>query len=183
MRARWGIVGYSSVPGCFALPKVSLVPKAHSLRDTPAAPKQRVLPAVARTVLTVGTDDWAIEQSAAALEVAGHTVHRCHEPGEEAFPCNAFRPGRGCPLDAGVEVVVTSRARPMDQPAASETGVTCGLRAGLPLIVNGITRHSPFSDLGVTVVGEHGDLVDAVETAVEKSTVITLPPTVRSTTS
>jgi hypothetical protein len=158
------------------------VPKAHSLRDTPVAGKSQTLPAVARKVLTVGTDDWAIEQSAAALEVAGHIVHRCHEPGDETFPCNAFRPGRGCPLDAGVEVVVTSRARPTDVPAAGETGVTCGLRAGLPLIVNGISRHSPFNELAVSIVGEQGDLVDAVETATDTSTVITLPtaPVLRS---
>ena len=154
------------------------MPKARSLRDTPSAPQnQRTLPALARTVLAVGTDDWAIEQSAAALEVAGHTVHRCHEPGEETFPCNAFRPGRGCPLDAGVDAVVTSRARPMDIPAAGETGVTCGLRAGLPLIVNGISRHSPFNDLAVSIVGEQGDLVEAVEAVTREPDVITLPAT------
>jgi hypothetical protein len=151
------------------------VPKAHSLHDTPVGRKSRTLPDVARAVLTVGTDDWAIEQSAAALEVAGHTVHRCHEPGEETFPCNAFRPGRGCPLDAGVEVVVTSRARPMDVPAGGETGVTCGLRAGLPLIVNGISRHSPFNELAKTVVGQDGDLVDAVETVAAEYDFLKLP--------
>jgi hypothetical protein len=139
------------------------VPETHALHDTPVGGKQQTLPAVARTVLAVGTDDWAIEQSAAALEVAGHTVHRCHEPGAETFPCNAFRPGHGCPLDAGVDVVVTSRARPMDIPAGGETGVTCGLRAGLPLIVSGISRHSPFTSLAERLVGEQGDLVEAVE--------------------
>ena len=37
-------------------------------------------------VLVVGTDDWAIEQSAAALEEAGFGVLRCHEPGQPDFP-------------------------------------------------------------------------------------------------
>lgn len=127
-------------------------------------------------ILAVGTDDWAIEQSAASLEVAGHTVMRCHEPGEEAFPCNAFRGSHGCPLDRGVDAVVTSRARPMAAPASGETGVTCGLRAGLPLIVNGISRNSPFNDLAVSVVGEQGDLVDAVDVATAKPTLVDLNP-------
>ncbi|MGH3743864.1 MAG: hypothetical protein ACRDTP_03270, partial [Mycobacteriales bacterium] len=45
-------------------------------------------------VLVVGTDDWAIEQSAASLDSAGYRVLRCHEPGQPAFPCNAVLPGR-----------------------------------------------------------------------------------------
>ena len=60
-------------------------------------------------VLVVGTDDWAIEQSAAALEEAGFGVLRCHEPGEPEFPCNALIEGRTCPLDVGFSVVATVR--------------------------------------------------------------------------
>lgn len=118
-----------------------------------------------RRILAVGTDDWAIEQSAATLTQAGHVVLRCHEPGEAPFPCNALRPGRSCPLDAGVDAVVTSRARPTDQPAIGETGVTCALHAGLPLIVTGISRRSPFNDLAAEVVGEQEDLAAVVQTA------------------
>ena len=65
-------------------------------------------------MLVVGTDDWAIEQSAAALEEAGFGVLRCHEPGAPAFPCNALIEGRTCPLDVGFDVVATVRARPLD---------------------------------------------------------------------
>jgi hypothetical protein len=116
-------------------------------------------------ILAVGTDDWAIEQTAASIRVAGHDVMRCHEPGEPLFPCNALRPGRQCPLDVGVDAVVTSRARPTELPAPGETGVTCGLHAGRPLIVTGISRNSPFNDLAVRVVAEQGDLVEAIESA------------------
>src|SRR5580700_11611767 len=76
-------------------------------------------------VLVVGTDDWAIEQSAAALEEAGFGILRCHEPGEPAFPCNALIEGRTCPLDAGFDVVVTVRARPLTEPSKAEMGVVC----------------------------------------------------------
>jgi hypothetical protein len=131
-------------------------------------------PRVSRVVLAVGTDDWAIEQSAATLESAGHTVLRCHEPGEDPFPCNAFRAGRRCPIDAGVDAVVTSRARPVAMPAPTETGVVCGLRAGVPLVLNGISRNSPFNELAVEVVGEQGDLAHAVAQATSRPTVIDL---------
>ena len=117
-------------------------------------------------VLVVGTDDWAIEQSAASLTNAGHEVHRCHSLGEAAFPCNALRPGGHCPLDRGVDVVVTSRARPIATPAAGETGVTCALHAGVPLVVSGIWRNGPFADWAATVVSADGDLSAACASVV-----------------
>ena len=123
----------------------------------------------------VGTDDWAIEQSAASLQDAGHEPARCHDPGAAVFPCNALLPGRRCPLDVGVDVVVTSRARPLSAPALSEMGVTCGLHAGLPLVVTGIADRGPFSDLAARTVSEQGSVAAAVEdVANPPKTVITL---------
>jgi hypothetical protein len=116
-------------------------------------PAQRTL-----TVLVVGTDDWAIEQSSASLRAAGHTVERCQEPGAAAFPCRALQPGGRCPLDAGVDVVVTSRARPAATPTAHETGVICGLHHGVPLVVTGISRNGPFAPWATEIVAANGDL-------------------------
>ena len=101
----------------------------------------------ALSVLVVGTDDWAIEQAARSMASAGYEVLRCHEPGEPAFPCNGVRPDRVCPLDRGFAVAVTMRARPTPQPTQSEFGVTCAIRAGVPLVVGGITEGNPFKDL------------------------------------
>src|SRR5437764_14298870 len=84
------------------------------------------------TALVVGTDDWAIEQGAEALEGAGHDILRCHEPGEPAFPCNALREGRTCPLDVGFDVVVTVRARPSAPPIHGEFGAVFALPAQVP---------------------------------------------------
>lgn len=126
-------------------------------------------------VLVVGTDDWAIEQSAAALQAAGHEPLRCHEPGAPAFPCNALLPGRRCPLDIGVEAVVTSRARPVSAPTVTETGVTCALHAGVPLVVAGISDRGPFSALATKVVSEQGHVAAAVEDiSAERRSVIRL---------
>jgi hypothetical protein len=45
----------------------------------------------------------------------------------------------------------------------TETGVTCALRAGLPLVVTGISDRGPFKDLAARVVTEQGHVAAAVE--------------------
>ena len=140
------------------------------------APAQRGVTEGTRvlSVLVVGTDDWAIEQSAAALQAAGHEPLRCHEPGTPAFPCNALLPGRRCPLDIGVDAVVTSRARPVSAPTLTETGVTCALHAQVPLVVTGISDRGPFRELAARVVTSHGSVAAAVEDVSQHESVIRL---------
>jgi hypothetical protein len=119
----------------------------------------------ALTVLVVGTDDWAVEQATDALTVAGVHVLQCHEPGEPAFPCNAFIPDRVCPVDAGFDVVLTARARPSKAPEPGELGVICALRAGRPLVVAGMTANDPFGTVAAEVVPEGGDAAGACRDA------------------
>ncbi len=114
-------------------------------------------------VLVVGTDDWAIEQSAAALEDAGFGVLRCHEPGEPAFPCNALVEGRTCPLVVGFDVVATVRARPLDTMAPGELGVVCALRHGIPLVAAGVAPDRLFGPWATITVEQGGELVGACE--------------------
>jgi hypothetical protein len=115
------------------------------------------------TVLVVGTDDWAIEQSATELEAGGCTVLRCHEPGEPAFPCNALIQGRTCPLDVGFDVVVTVRARATSEPSQAEMGVVCALHQGAPLVVAGVASERPFGPWAALAVEQGGDVVTACE--------------------
>lgn len=121
-------------------------------RDAPVQAQRLV------TVLVVGTDDWAAQQSAQSLRSAGHRVLTCHEPGEPAFPCNALIKGRTCPLEAGFDVVLTARARPTPVPADGEMGVICGLREGAPLVTAGISAENPFGPWSAGAVGPEGDL-------------------------
>ena len=93
----------------------------------------------------MGTDDWAADRAAASVERAGLDVLRCHESGQPAFPCNAFIPGRTCPLDVGFDVVLTVRARPSRESEPGEVGVVCALRTGRPLVVAGVTMGNPFT--------------------------------------
>ncbi len=118
------------------------------------------------SVLVVGTDDWAIEQSATELEAGGLGVLRCHEPGEPAFPCNALIAGRVCPLDVGFDVVVTVRARPLSEPCQAELGVTCALHRGTPLVVAGVGSDRPFGRWASLAVEQGGDVVSACEKVV-----------------
>jgi hypothetical protein len=114
-------------------------------------------------VLVVGTDDWAIEQSAAALQESGFGVLRCHEPGEPEFPCNALIEGRTCPLDVGFDVVATVRARPLDTMAPGELGVVCALRHGIPLVAAGVAPERLFGPWAAVTVEQGGELVRACE--------------------
>lgn len=116
-------------------------------------------------MLVVGTDDWATEQSANALEAHGHRVLTCHEPGEPPFPCNALIKGRTCPLDVGFDVVLTARARPTAAPSAGEMGVVCALHERAPLVTAGITAENPFAPWAAGSVGPEGDVSEAVEKA------------------
>jgi len=125
------------------------------------APSARV-PDVARSVLVVGTDDWAVEQTAAQLAEAGHGVLTCHPPGQPAFPCNAMVEGRTCPLDVGFAVAVTVRARPVDTPAPGEMGVICAIRAGAPLVIAGMGSRNPFQPWAARAVGPDDSLPTVV---------------------
>lgn len=120
-------------------------------------------------VLVVGTHDWAIEQAAASLEGAGCSVLRCHEPGQPSFPCNALIEGRTCPLDAGFDVVVSVRARPLGSLAQSEFGVICGLHHGMRLVVAGVAPERPLGPWAAETVGQGDDLASACIRAARES--------------
>jgi hypothetical protein len=111
------------------------------------------------TVLAVGTDDWGTSQVATRLQAAGATVAMCHDVGSDVFPCRGAR--GDCPIDRGVDVVVTMRSRPSREPAPGEFGVICGLRAGLPVVVGGLAAANPFEAWSDHVAVADGDLVDA----------------------
>ena len=127
-------------------------------------------PALAVEVLVVGADDWAIRRAAAELTGAGRRVHRCHDSAETPFPCNALIPGRGCPLDTHhVDVVIDVRARANSELSMGEMGAICGLRAGLPLVLAGLSEAAPLEHWAATVPAD-GDIVTSCDEAMRDAT-------------
>jgi hypothetical protein len=133
----------------------------------------------ARQILLVGSEDWAIRQAQEDLTEAGRVVHRCHESAESPFPCNALIAGAGCPLDRfSVDVVLDVRSRAHADPSLGEMGATCGLRAGLPLVVAGLSGAMKLAPWATRVPAD-GTMVDSCDAAVGSQAVgeATVPPT------
>jgi len=100
-----------------------------------------------------------------ALKDAGHEVLRCHEEAAPAFPCSGIDDQAACPLHGGtVDVALLARDPIAESPTAHESGVSCALRARVPVVMpreaEGFT--DPYGDY-VEVVS--GDIVAAVEEA------------------
>lgn len=106
-----------------------------------------------------GSGAWAQER----LVDAGHTVRRCHEPGENVFPCAALRSGRTCPLEEGVDVALLVRREAHDEPTALEDGVACALRNHVPLVLAGWLVPSPYTWHAAALAGH--DVVTACDVA------------------
>ena len=104
-------------------------------------------------------------EAAAALSDAGHPVVRCHEEGQPTFPCGDLTSPGSCPLHGpgAVDVVLSVRHPDDAEPTAAEAGVTCALRAGVPVVVLGDQDANPFAALTVPVADD--DPVAAVVAA------------------
>lgn len=146
---------------------MSAVPLSESQPDDGAV----AAPDYAKAVLVVGTDQWAIEQAGGQLRAAGRRVLRCHEPGEASFPCNALLPGRVCPLDDGIDVVLDIRARPVNPPSLSEFGAVCALHARVPLVVAGVPGDSGFGPWAASAVENGVDLIAACDEAAARTSI------------
>lgn len=108
-----------------------------------------------------GAADGAVEE----LGRAGHDVARCHEPGQDPFPCNAMIDGKGCPMDDGqVQVAVVVRDGAGAGPEAAEDGVRCALRRQIPLVVAG-DPGSALDDWAAAVADDEADLAPAIAEA------------------
>lgn len=111
-------------------------------------------------VLILESRRGAARHHAEALREAGHRVHLCHDQGSFDFPCRAITDGEACPIDGGIDVALVVRRGVNPRPTASEQGVSCAIRAGLPLVEDGpsvLDPYEPFLTLRVT-----GNVADSI---------------------
>lgn len=114
-------------------------------------------------VMVTESDPGAADEACRQLAAANHSIHRCHDPGNRAFPCNGLT--GECPLEAtAIDVVLDARARTRTWPTPLEDGVTCALRRHVPVVVAGRASLNPFEEHGA-VVADGDDVVAACEAA------------------
>jgi hypothetical protein len=94
-------------------------------------------------ILVVESHHHAADEAIAALEAAGHRVHRCHDAGDRSFPCVGLT-GAACPIDEGVDVALLVRQHVSPRPTPLEDVVRCAVRAGVPLVEQGPDVFDPF---------------------------------------
>jgi hypothetical protein len=109
------------------------------------------------------------DADAALLTAAGHHVHRCWPPPRygktplrDRYLCvEATR--QQCPLQEGIDVALLVRGRMATEPTIRESGVTCAVRADVPLVEDGVDELDPFTPW---LTGRAGsDVVAACEAA------------------
>ena len=88
----------------------------------------------------------------AALESAGHTVHRCYEPGQRGFPCVAVS-GQDCPLDGPIDVAYLHRLQMTPRATPLEDGIRCAVRQGVPVVEHSQSLLDPFEPFVSVWVG------------------------------
>jgi hypothetical protein len=94
------------------------------------------------------------DRAAARLEREGHRVHRCHERGDQAFPCRGVTDPATCPITEGAQVALLVRHGLTPRPTAFEQGVLCALRSGLPVVEDGPDLLDPYESW---IAGRTGD--------------------------
>ena len=111
-------------------------------------------------VMLLESDPGAADAAAETLTAAGHRVHRCHEVGLGAFPCNGVIDPKKCPLMMPVDVALLVRRHPYPRPTPLEDGVSCAIRAGVPVVADGPGVLDPFEPWEAGRVHD-GDVVGA----------------------
>jgi hypothetical protein len=112
-------------------------------------------------VLMLESHSHAGDDAAAALQTAGHRVHRCHDDPEHPFPCRALTSLGGCPLNGHIDVAVLAQRGRDPLPTELETGVRCAIRAEVPVVETGAGAYDPFGPWVAARIPIGGDVVAA----------------------
>jgi len=100
------------------------------------------------------------------LEAAGHRVHACHDPDQSAFPCRGVVDPQSCPLEGPVDVALVVRHHNHPTTSALESGVSCALRLGVPVVEDGPSALDPFEPWITARVGTES-VIDTCQRAID----------------
>jgi hypothetical protein len=121
---------------------------------------------MALNVMLLESEPNGADEACGELIAAGHTVLKCHDAGQPAFPCRGVLDRDACPLSAQVvDVALAVRPRVRSLPAASEDGVRCALMANVPLVVAGPSALDPYDRFATRVLDRTYQVVDTCEAA------------------
>jgi hypothetical protein len=103
-------------------------------------------------VLVIENEQGSADDAVAELTASGHVVHRCFSSGAPSFPCLAVTNPRRCPLYGEIDVALSVRdGRTPVTPY--ELGVSCAVRAGVPVVTQapaGADRFGHLADAHAT---------------------------------
>jgi hypothetical protein len=114
-------------------------------------------------ILVIESHPGAAAQAARDLEAAGHHVCRCHDLDSRGFPCRGVVDPEECPLTGVPDVALVVRSRVEPRPTPLEHGVSCAIRAGVPLVEAGPATLDPYEPWLATRVDRAADVVATCE--------------------
>lgn len=118
-------------------------------------------------VLVIESHRGAGDAAARNLDAAGHRVHRCHDHDSSGFPCRGVIDPEACPLDHAADVALLVRRPGTFHPTPLEQGVSCAIRADVPVVQLGNGVASPFGDWLAARIDEDAESATAAEAAAE----------------
>ena len=122
-------------------------------------------------VLVIENEPGVADQCVAELSARGHRVHRCQAPGAPSFPCHATTDPRRCPLYGAVDVVLAVRDE-RHRITPYELGVTCAVRAGVPIVVQAPEGSDRFGHLAAAHA-DPAEVAATCERVAEQSWILT----------
>lgn len=116
-------------------------------------------------VLALENSRGSARVAVAELEARGHLVHRCHEDGATPFPCRGVVDPSDCPVEGPIDVALVVRHHVHPHPSDDESGVSCAIRAGIPVVEQGPSIRDPF-DAWITARVDDRSVAETCEEAV-----------------
>lgn len=120
-------------------------------------------------VLVIESRPHIAEPAVRELEAAGHRIHRCYDDPDAVGPCRGLSSPSACPVDGPVDVALVVRPGQPDSTGRFEEGVSCAVRAHVPVVELGAAEAEPLRPWITRRVPEGGDVAGACVDAIAES--------------